>query len=301
MAGRRILTEHSGRSAGSVRDVARAKVNLTLEVKGKRADGYHELESFVLFADFGDTITLSPNDRFDLTVDGPFAVNIDAGPNLVEKASAAYANRFDQEVRAKFHLTKQLPVAAGLGGGSADAAAALRLLRQLNGHPEDLSSLIPMAAEIGADVPCCLFSKAAIMTGIGEQLHPQPPIAPIPSILVNPMQPLATHDVFRALNAGPLLEPSLPTMSSPLANFGDVCAYANRHRNHLEAPARELLPVIGEILSALCAAKGARLARLSGSGPTCFALFESFREAQDAAGSIAAERPDWWVQPVKLS
>jgi 4-diphosphocytidyl-2-C-methyl-D-erythritol kinase len=276
-------------------------VNLTLEIKGKRADSYHELESLVLFADFGDTLTCSPNDRFDLEIDGAFAATIDPGPNLIEKAALAYARAFGRQAGAKFHLTKRLPVSAGLGGGSADAAAALRLLRAMNEHPEDLSSLIPMAAEIGADIPCCLFSKAAVMTGIGERLHPLPPVPVVAAILVNPMQPLATRDVFQALKAGPLLESASPASPPLLSHFDDVVAYASGRRNDLEAPARECLPVISEVLSALSRSNGARLARLSGSGPTCFALFQSFQEAQDAAERIAAERSDWWVQPVTLS
>lgn len=255
-----------------------------------------------MFADFGDRLEYRPSDGFSLTIEGPFAGGLDDGGNLVEKATAAYAESFGVNNGAAFRLVKQLPIAAGLGGGSADAAAALRLLTKANGAPEEISALIPLALSIGADVPCCLFSRAAIMTGIGEQLNPLPPISPIPAVLVNPMRPLPTRDVFSKLNAGPLLEtkPDPPALPS-LVTLDDVLAYARARGNDLETPACALLPVIREILSILATAPGARLTRLSGSGPTCFALFATPEEAQATAEQIAADHSDWWVRPVALS
>ena len=279
--------------------LAYAKVNLTLEIKGRRDDGYHELESLVAFADFGDQLVCRSAEGISLTCEGPFAATLDSGGNLVEKAAAAYAEAFGEE-GAAFHLIKRLPVAAGLGGGSADAAAVLRLLRNANGVPRDILSLVPLARRIGADVPCCLISHATIMTGIGEQLHPLSPFPPIPAVLVNPMQPLATRDVFRKLNAR---SPANTTDRLTLPVFetlGDLFTYAQARRNDLEAPARALLPVIGEILASLSALPGVRLARLSGSGPTCFALFENPLDAQNAANQILDGHPGWWVQPVTL-
>jgi 4-diphosphocytidyl-2-C-methyl-D-erythritol kinase len=183
----------------ALRDSAPAKINLTLEVKGKRADGYHELESLVLFADFGDELEYRPAADFSLTVDGPFSDGLAGGDNLVQRAASAYAERYGQRLSGRFRLRKQLPVAAGLGGGSSDAAATLRILRKLHGVPGDLTALVPLARDLGADIPCCLHARAAIMTGIGETLHPLPASERIPALLVNAMRPLATADVFREL------------------------------------------------------------------------------------------------------
>jgi 4-diphosphocytidyl-2-C-methyl-D-erythritol kinase len=180
----------------SLAEFAAAKINLTLEIKGRRADGYHELESLVMFADFGDRLRLRPGGPLSVTTGGPFAAAL-GGDNLVERAAKAYAAAFGCEADGAFHLVKALPVAAGLGGGSADAAAALRLLMRRHGAPEDLAALLPVAREIGADVPCCLYSQAALMTGIGERLHMLGAVPPIPALLINPLQPLATRDVFR--------------------------------------------------------------------------------------------------------
>lgn len=282
-------------------DLARAKVNLTLQIKGKRADGYHEIESLVLFADFGDAISFAPSDTFSLTIDGPFAAALDQSGNLVEDAAKAYAAAIGGCPQGAFRLTKSLPVAAGVGGGSADAAAALRIMMRHDQAFEDLSALVPLAGKLGADVPCCLFSQAMIMTGIGEKLHHLPPIAPIPAVLVNPLQPLPTGPVFRALGAGSLAGEAPPFERPDLSSLSGVVDYANARSNDLETPARGLLPVIDEIFSALRRSPGALLTRLSGSGPTCFALFATMAEAESAASALGAERPDWWVRPVRLS
>lgn len=283
-------------------ELARAKVNLTLEIRGKRADGYHELESLVLFADFGDRLEYRAGEPFSFTIEGPFAAGLETGGNLVERAAFAYAQQHgSSEPSGAFRLIKNIPVAAGLGGGSADAAAAFRLLAAARGAGDSLDALLPAARSIGADVPCCLFSRAAIMTGIGEVLHPLAPIAPLPAVLVNPMLPLATRDVFAALEAAPLTEaPPAPHLPK-LAGIPDVVAYARQRVNHLESPARRLLPVIGDILAVLDAAPGALLARLSGSGPTCYGIFTNHDDANAAAASIGQEYPGWWVQPVILS
>jgi 4-diphosphocytidyl-2-C-methyl-D-erythritol kinase len=282
-------------------ELAPAKVNLTLEIKGKRQDGYHELESLVLFADFGDRLRYRPGGSFSLEIGGPFAAALGAGDNLIKRAAQAYASAQGGEANGAFDLEKNLPVAAGLGGGSADAAAALRLLRRRHGAPADLAALLPAARSVGADVPCCLYSRAALMTGIGERLHLLQPVPPIPALLVNPMRPLPTGEVFRELAAAPLAETPTPVNAPALASLSDVLAYASARRNDLEPPARRLLPVIDEVLAALAAAPGVLLRRLSGSGPTCFALFAEMAEAEAAAATIAREQPGWWVQPVHLS
>jgi 4-diphosphocytidyl-2-C-methyl-D-erythritol kinase len=280
-------------------ELARAKVNLTLEIKGRRADGYHELESLVLFADFGDELRFRPQEPFSLTIDGPFGKGLETGGNLVERAALGFAAQYLARASGAFSLTKRIPVAAGLGGGSADAAAALRLLAHFHGVPEDRAALAPLARTLGADVPCCLYSRAAVMTGIGERLHPLGSIAPVPALLVNPRLSLSTADVFRALAAPPLAAPppALPRFSS----LAEIVDYARARRNDLEPPARQLLPAIGEVLAALEAVPGALLARLSGSGPTCYALFASEEETGEAAQRVLRDHPGWWAQPVTLS
>jgi 4-diphosphocytidyl-2-C-methyl-D-erythritol kinase len=292
-------------------EVARAKVNLTLEIRGRRADGYHELESVVLFADFGDRIAYSFDETdFTLDVDGPFAAACQnfADNNLIRTAAEAFCTSVGTTARGHFQLTKNLPIAAGIGGGSADAATTLRLLaaeqietvrRVLS--DDALAALIPMARQIGADVPVCLYSRAALMTGVGDRLHLLREIEPIPAVLVNPRLPLATRDVFCKLGAKLLeCQPEPPKM--PAFRGGDaILAYARVRANDLEAPARQLLPCIDDILNVLKNAPGATLARLSGSGPTCFALFNEQAAAESAAAVIQEAQPGWWVQATRLS
>ena len=280
-------------------ELARAKVNLTLGIKGKRPDGYHELESLVMFADFGDVVEYHPGGAFALSVTGPFATALQ-GDNLLGRAARIYAELSGGDPGGAFHLTKHIPVSAGLGGGSADAAAALRILAA-TGKPVEHPALLAAASRIGADVPCCLSASAAIMTGIGEKLHPLAPVAPVPAVLVNPMMPLSTSDVFSALGAGPLVATPAPPLIPKFAGVVDLAVYAKARGNDLEAPARRLLPVIGDILTALDSAPGALLSRLSGSGPTCFALFAGAADAVAAADALRREHPQWWVRAVSLS
>jgi 4-diphosphocytidyl-2-C-methyl-D-erythritol kinase len=169
------------------------------------------------------------------------------------------------------------------------------------GAPEDLAALLPVAREIGADVPCCLYSRATLMTGIGERLHRLGALPPIPALLINPLLPLATRDVFRELGAAPLAQADGPPAMPHFETIAELLDYAQASRNDLEPPALRLLPEIAEVLAALSAAPGALLCRLSGSGPTCFALFAEMKEAEAAAATIAAGHPHWWVQPVRLS
>ena len=289
----------NGERVGALFELARAKVNLTLEIKGKRPDGYHELESLVLFADFGDIVEYRPGGAFSLNVTGPFAAALQ-DDNLLERAARVYAELSGGEPGGAFHLAKHIPVAAGLGGGSADAAAALRILAA-RGKPVEPPLLLAAAGRIGADVPCCLSARAAIMTGIGDNVHLLPPITPVTAVLVNPMMPLSTSDVFSELGAKPLAAtPTQPTIPR-FAGAADLAAYAKTRANDLGAPACRLLPVIGDILAVLDAAPGALLSRLSGSGPTCFALFASAAYAVAASDAISCEHPGWWVRAVSLS
>jgi 4-diphosphocytidyl-2-C-methyl-D-erythritol kinase len=333
------MEDAPGSRRASLAEFAAAKVNLTLEIKGRRPDGYHELESLVMFADFGDRLQFRPGGPLSVTVDGPFAAALGGGDNLIERAAKSYGAVFGGEADGAFHLMKALPVAAGLGGGSADAAAALRLLMRRHGAPEDLAALLPIAREIGADVPCCLYSRAALMTGIGERLHRLErdqekwnpvflqnratskesragqrsccastssgpalgALMPVPALLINPLRPLATRDVFRELAAAPFVEDDGPRAVPQFETVAELLDYAQARHNDLEPPALRLLPDIAEVLAALSAAPGALLCRLSGSGPTCFALFTEMGEAEAAAAIIAAENPQWWIQPVRLS
>jgi 4-diphosphocytidyl-2-C-methyl-D-erythritol kinase len=277
---------------------APAKVNLTLHVLGRRPDGYHELESLVAFAGAGDTLRLAPGAALSLTVDGPTAS--DAGPdgsNLVLTAARAFAQRLGALKLGAFHLTKRLPVAAGLGGGSSDAAAALRLLARLNGLPADHPALIEAARATGADVPVCLAPCARVMTGIGEILGPPVGLPPLFCVLVNPGVPVTTADVFRALNAGPVTSRA---SAFDLKVPQELLAALVRSRNDLEAPAIAIAPAIAEALAALRASGNCRLARMSGSGATVFGLYDDCRSAAVARRAVLAAHPAWWVKATVL-
>ncbi len=286
----------------------RAKVNLTLRVVGRRVDGYHELESVVAFADCADRLSLAPGAALDLTMSGPLAQACgETSDNLVLKAAHLLGERVPGLKIGSFTLDKVLPVAAGIGGGSADAAAALRLLAQLNGLALDDKRLLDVALETGADVPVCLTSRACDMTGVGESLLPLSlPI--MPCVLVNPRVPVATRDVFAALGLrhGELLvgaadviqATAWPEKGASVEDWVEVLAASS---NDLEAPATRIQPVIGEVIAALSATNGAWLARMSGSGATCFAIFENTAEAQRAARKIQLDHPQWWVHAGVLS
>jgi 4-diphosphocytidyl-2-C-methyl-D-erythritol kinase len=286
----------------------RAKVNLTLRVVGRRVDGYHELESVVAFADCADRLSLAPGAALDLTMSGPLAQACGVtSDNLVLKAAHLLGERVPGLKIGSFTLDKVLPVAAGIGGGSADAAAALRLLAQLNGLALDDRRLLDVALETGADVPVCLTSRACDMTGVGETLLPLSlPI--MPCVLVNPRVPVATRDVFAALGLrhGELLvgaadviqATAWPEQGASVEDWVEVLAASS---NDLEAPATRIQPAIGEVIAALSAANGAWLARMSGSGATCFAIFENTAEAQRAAQKIQLDHPQWWVHAGVLS
>jgi 4-diphosphocytidyl-2-C-methyl-D-erythritol kinase len=286
----------------------RAKVNLTLRVVGRRVDGYHELESVVAFADCADRLSLAPGAALDLTMSGPLAQACgETSDNLVLKAAHLLGARVPGLKLGSFTLDKVLPVAAGIGGGSADAAAALRLLAQLNGLALDDRRLLDVALETGADVPACLTSRACDMTGVGESLLPLSlPI--MPCVLVNPRVPVATRDVFAALGLrhGELLvgatdvirATAWPEQGASVEDWVEALAASS---NDLEAPATRIQPVIGKVIAALSAANGAWLARMSGSGATCFAIFENTAEAQRAAQKIQLDHPQWWVHAGVLS
>ena len=267
---------------------APAKVNLTLHITGRRADGYHLLDSLVAFAAVGDRIRAQPADALGLTVTGPAAQGLTTGPdNLVLRAARLIGNGRG----ATLTLHKVLPTAAGLGGGSADAAATLRALADL----WHIAMPTPDAIlGLGADVPVCLAGRPARMSGIGDQITPlAAALPPAALVLVNPGQALSTAAVFTALarHDHPPMPPSLPSF----ADAATLAAFLAAMRNDLETPAIRLAPVIAEVRAALAAQPGCLLARMSGSGATCFGLFADHSAAETAARKITRDAPHWWV------
>lgn len=268
---------------------APAKVNLALHVTGKRSDGYHLLDSLVVFAQVGDRLRLRRSDAPRLTVTGPFAEGVPTGSdNLIWKAHG----RVDGAPTLDIHLEKNLPHAAGIGGGSADAAA---VLRALTGY---FKRTMPAAHEVlslGADVPVCLSDKPQRMQGIGETVTPSPLLPPLHLVLVNPGVSVPTGPVFKALetvDGAPMTAMSWGLGRDAQARFLDWLA---TQRNDLEAPARSLTPEIDQVLDGLMGTDGCKLARMSGSGATCFGLYFDRKAAQNAAESLSRTQPDWWV------
>lgn len=290
-------------------DEGRAKVNLTLRVNGRRGDGYHDLESVVAFADCADRLTLTPGPGLELKMSGPLAQACgETSDNLVLKATRLLSERVPNLKAGSFSLDKVLPVAAGIGGGSADAAAALRLLAQLNGLALDDPRITEVAQLTGADVPVCIRSLACVMTGVGETLQPLD-LPTMPCVMVNPCVPIATRDVFNALGLrnGELLvgatdvllqDRSWPDEGGSLEEWVEALA---ANSNDLEAPATRIEPVIGQVITALNGTNGAWLARMSGSGATCFAIYENTADARRAAEKIRSEHSGWWVHAGTLS
>ena len=282
---------------------APAKVNLTLRVIGRRPDGYHELESLVAFADFGDRLSFSPGAGLALAVRGPNAAQAGgSADNLVLKAGRALAALIPGLALGAFELDKTLPVAAGIGGGSADAAAALRLLARANDLAGDDPRLYEAARATGADVPVCLDPRTRLMHGIGEKLSAPLPLPALPAVLVNPGVALATKDVFagwtKAGRPVPAFDLSAVTRRTRYAEFLQLLA---PQPNDLEGAAIALAPVIADVLAALRALPGCGLARMSGSGASCFGLFPSAAAAGAAAKMLDGKYPRWWVRACALA
>lgn len=279
-----------------MRVLAPAKINLWLHVGVRRAGGYHEIDSLVVFADLADEIVIEEAETPSLTVSGPFASALaDEKDNLVLRAARELGEAAGRNIAARFTLAKNIPVAAGLGGGSADAAAVLRALGPVHGVSP--ARLLELAATLGSDVPVCLASAPSFVRGRGEVVEPAGPSPSLPLLLANPGVTLATREVFARLGPRtPLASAAaraLPQSPRALADF------LRTTRNDLEAPARELAPVIGEALTLLAALPGALLARMSGSGATCFALFEREKDCRAAADALARAQPDWWIAPAR--
>ncbi|MHA1523518.1 MAG: 4-(cytidine 5'-diphospho)-2-C-methyl-D-erythritol kinase [Alphaproteobacteria bacterium] len=279
-----------------------AKINLWLSVLGRRTDGFHDIDALAVFADLGDTLTARPAPDWELEITGPFAGQLSTRPdNLVLRAAQAFAERFGSD---PFHFTleKNLPVAAGLGGGSADAAAVLRMLARHNkmlgptGTPGALRELVELAARLGADIPVCLDARAARMAGTGTKTTPVT-IGPGAVLLVNPRIALCTAQVFASLGLQPRQACAnapvpLPKMDLTGANWLAELAWAG---NDLEKAARQLVPEIGTILEWIARSDQCQLARMTGSGPTCFGLYRDLEAAQMAQRQTEARFPRWWV------
>jgi 4-diphosphocytidyl-2-C-methyl-D-erythritol kinase len=285
-------------------ETARAKINLTLRVHGRRADGYHELESLVTFADIGDHVRLLPHasgpqpDRAPrLEVVGPFAGDI-VGENLVETALRRIADAAGLLIAADLELEKNVPVASGIGGGSADAAAALRAVRRLLGGKAAGVDWETIAHGLGADVPVCLASRPAVMTGTGENLRPVA-LPPLDVVLANagePMPPDKTRLVFQALAAPPLAGAPISSHDSVPLDRDGLIRLMRAVGNDLERPATALFPALREVADALLAEDGCEIAVLSGAGPTVVGVYSSAAAARAAAQALQRARPAWWVR-----
>ena len=268
---------------------AHAKVNLWLNVVGRRADGYHLLDSLVAFVDLADRVEASAADRLSLVLDGPSSPSLLGEPdNLVLKAARRLADRAGVAPRAAIRLTKDIPVAAGLGGGSADAAATLRELVDLWRVAMPEEELFDLAQSLGADVPMCLAGRAALVSGIGERLDLAPPLPRAAVLLVNPGSALATREVFAALG-GKFSQPK--PLHRPWRDLAEFAQELGSRGNDLSAPAIALSPVITDVLAFLRGTVGVRYAGMSGSGATCFALYDALDTARSAAALVPS---GWW-------
>jgi 4-diphosphocytidyl-2-C-methyl-D-erythritol kinase len=273
---------------------APAKINLFLHVGDKRPDDFHALESLVVFAEEGDTLECTPATELSLRVTGPFARALEGTDNLVLKAARA----LDAERGASITLDKQLPVAAGLGGGSADAAAALRALNKLWGLGRSEKELLEIAPNLGSDVPACLLSRPVWMEGRGERLLPVAPFPPLSLILVNPRVMVPTKAVFAGLN----LRNGLGAARPPhIHDVWELVSYLADSENDLEAPASRLAPIINVVLEAIAHEPGCVLAQMSGSGASCFGLFQDGPWAQGAADRLTEDHPLWWVRATRIA
>lgn len=263
-------------------DLARAKVNLCLHVTGQRADGLHELESLVVFPDIGDQLTFTKADDLELTIDGPFSAGLSSN-NLIFSAAKMIG------VSGHFHLTKNLPIASGIGGGSADAAAAIRLIMQAFDLPTpDTKMLMPL----GADIPVCMQNASAMMSGVGETVHPVN-LPPFGIVLVNAGVQVSTAAVFSELKfkSNPPMDDLLPFSTSQ-----ELFDFLRMQRNDLETPAVETCPMIADVLAALKSDENCAVVRMSGSGGTCFGLFENAALAKKAALQLRENNRNWWVE-----
>lgn len=282
-------------------ETAPAKVNLTLKVLGRRDDGFHELSSLVAFAGSGDTLQHIPGHELSLDVRGAFSASLDED-NLVLHAARLMGELCPGVQAGAFTLEKNLPVAAGLGGGSADAAAALRLIAKANPGAVTSKILEEAACRLGSDVLACLMSHTAVMRGRGEKLFPLKHLPALDVVLVNPGIPLVAGDVYAALEA-PAYEEVQAENDNEAMSFGSVAEVLKHIKNignDLQPPAIKLAPVIGDVLSALSKDEGCEAAQMSGSGSTCFGVFTNAGHAASARERLSKSHPDWWIISTRL-
>jgi 4-diphosphocytidyl-2-C-methyl-D-erythritol kinase len=298
------VSEAAGaQAARAITRPARAKLNLTLRIVGKRADGYHLLDSLVAFAACGDQVTARGDSDGGFAVTGPFASALaDEPDNLVLRAKRALAAAAgiptSRVATTALALDKRLPVASGIGGGSADAAATIAALLALWQVELAADRLQTLALSLGADIPVCLAGRPSRMTGIGEQLTEMPPLPPAALLLVNPLVPCPTGAVFKARQGA--FSPPFELAAAP-RDIGELAALVTHGGNDLEAPAARLCPPVAAILAALRTAPACRAAAMSGSGATCFGLYEDDATAEEEAARIARDQPGWWVMPTRLA
>ena len=284
-----------------------AKINLSLEILGRRSDGYHQILSLVAFTEFGDQLVYDPGQSFAVESDGPFAISVQ-GENLIVTAAKKLSNHFPNINLGRVHLTKHIPVAAGLGGGSADVAAFFKLVEQHDESQLKGFDWVSFGALIGADIPVCLCRETSFMGGFGEQLSAVDVRAEVHIVLVNPGVELITGGVFKALNAPAYSAErqvasrnrDMSHMPKSFQSFQHLINFLHSHPNDLTKPACRQAPVINRVLGVLERCDGCALSRLSGSGASCYGLFESAPEAQQAGEQIAHEFPLWWVQSTRL-
>ena len=277
-----------------MQELARAKVNLCLHVTGRRTDGYHLLDSVAVFAGAADMLSAAAEPGLSLRIEGPFAAGLSNGDdNLVIRAARALAERAGRTHGARLMLHKALPVASGIGGGSADAAATLRLLARLWDVGDAAYQALPeLAAQLGADVAVCLAGVPARMRGVGEQVEPLT-LPRCGLLLVNSGHPVATRVVFDALRDAPDASWAAPLTPPPSHDLSALIGWLRETRNDLQAPAIRLCPPIADVLGAIARTPGCLLTRMSGSGATCFGMYEGAAAATRAAEAV--QRPDWWV------
>jgi 4-diphosphocytidyl-2-C-methyl-D-erythritol kinase len=286
-----------------ISEEARAKVNLTLQVRGRRPDGYHCLESLIAFAaGIGDEVTLSPGEPSAVHLNGPFASAI-AGKNLLQSTLDTLAAKEQRLRLGRVDLTKRLPVAAGLGGGSADAAALLRAVRRAN--PDLAAGLdwMKIAAALGADVPICLVNHPALVWGVGERIIEFPSLPQIPVVLANALAPVPadkTARVFRSLSAPAIGEPPEPAVPPSFRDLASLLDFVRARGNDLLAAAQGVLPSIAATRAALASDPRCLYAGLSGAGPTCFGIFATSEQAAGAAARLMDAHPGWWIVPTVL-
>jgi 4-diphosphocytidyl-2-C-methyl-D-erythritol kinase len=294
------LSASIAEAAGKV-ETARAKINLALHVRARRPDGYHDIDSLVVFAELSDVLTAGrcEEERVEVGIDGEFADLLAAttppGDNLVYAVADALMRTFPDRVPGgiRIDLDKRLPIAAGIGGGSADAAATLRLLNRVWRLGLDTGQLVELGASLGADVPVCVLSRPTRIEGIGDRLTPVATLPAMPVILLNPGVAVPTAEVFRRLRNPD--RPALPALPTGPLSITDLVTWLRRTRNDLFEPACGLSPVIERAVRMLASDPDCMFARMSGSGATVFGIFPSIEAAAATAGRIRAARPEWWV------